>query len=138
MRQLKIALAVLQQGDKYLLQRRGDNPQKGGAGLIGCFGGKIEPDENPADAVCREVAEETDLKLEPSNGEYLGEVDVTSDHNLQKVVVNAQVYKFEINSKTQVQASEGELVRLTRTQALKQLDDMTTGTAAIFRQLINQ
>jgi len=135
MRQIKIALAVLKQSDKFLLQKRGSNPVIGGAGLVGCFGGKIE-DETPLEAACREVAEETNLKLDPNSGEHLGAVDVTSDHNLEPVAVNAQVYQFELDDETQIKATEGDLVELTIEQALQQLDNMTTGTAAIFRQLI--
>lgn len=135
MRQMKIVLAVLKQGDNYLLQKRGNIKKIGGANLIGWFGGKIE-DETPLEAICREVAEETTYVPSPKEAKYLGEVDVTSDHNLEDVVVNAKVFEFIIDPKTKVEAKEGELATVTHDEAMKQLEQMTTGTAATFRQLL--
>lgn len=135
MRQMKIVLAVLKQGDNYLLQKRGNIKKIGGANLMGWFGGKIE-DETPLEAICREVAEETTYAPIPKEAKYLGEVDVTSDHNLEDVVVNAQVFEFIIDPKTKVEAKEGELATVTHDEAMKQLEQMTTGTAATFRQLL--
>lgn len=132
---MKIALAVLKQGDRYLLQQRGNISKIGGAGLIGLFGGKIE-NETALEAVCREVAEETTLTVIPEDGQNLGEVNVTSDHNLEEVAVNAQIFQFNIDEHMIVIAKEGKLVTLTRGQAFKQLDTMTTGTAACFKQLM--
>ena len=135
MRAMKIALAVLQQGDDYLLQKRGNIPKIGGANLIGLFGGKIE-DETPLQAVCREVAEETNMSPKPEDATHWGEVDVTSDHNLEKVVVNAQIFHIKVAKDFEFKAKEGELVKMTKEQAMKQLDSMTPGTAACFRQLV--
>lgn len=135
MRQMKIVLAVLKQGDTYLLQQRGKIKKIGGANLIGWFGGKIE-EETALEAVCREVAEETTFNPDPTHAKYLGEVDVTSDHNLEHVVVNAQVYEFIIDKAVNVVAREGELVTMTLAEAMEHLDEMTTGTAAVFRELL--
>ena len=136
MRQMSIALAVLKQGDNYLLQRRGQIPKIGGSGLIGLFGGKIESGETALEAVCRELPEETNLTVKAEEVKHIGEVDVTSDHNLEKVVINAQIFEVNIDSEQKVAAKEGELVTLTKDQAFEQLSSMTTGTAACFRQLI--
>ena len=51
--------AIIVTGEGLLLQRRGDN------GLWGLPGGSVEPGESVADAVVREVREETGLELEP-------------------------------------------------------------------------
>lgn len=136
MRHLQIVLAVLEQKDNYLLQLRGDNPAIGGAGLIGCFGGKIEKDETAVDAVCREVAEETSFAPKATDAQLVGEVNVTSDHKNEDVTVNAQVFSFKVPTNHKVRAKEGTLVTLDITQALAKRNDMTTGTRAVFEELI--
>jgi 8-oxo-dGTP pyrophosphatase MutT (NUDIX family) len=136
-RHLEIVLAALKQGDNYLLQRRGDIPVIGGAGLLGFFGGKIE-DEAPAVAICRELAEETTYKPKPDQAKFLGEVNVKSDHKLEEVSVRAQVFGFEVSEDKKVFAKEGELVAMTYEEAMANLDKMTTGTRAYFEELIGK
>jgi len=136
MRHLDIALALIEQEGVYFLQLRGENPEIGGAGLIGCFGGKIEQ-ETPELAICRELCEETSLKsIEEGDVELIGRVKVQSDHKLEKVSVHAHVFRVIIASETDIRAKEGGLVRLTPDEAKQKLDNMTTGTRAVFEELI--
>ena len=53
------ALMVTPDG-RYLMQHRDDLPGIFFPGFWGCFGGGIEPGENPAEALRRELAEELD------------------------------------------------------------------------------
>ncbi|MDD2765737.1 MAG: NUDIX hydrolase [Opitutaceae bacterium] len=62
-RDLEVASAFLLQGDKTYVSRRSDRVAF--AGLIQNPGGKIDPGETPRQAVVREIAEETGLKLPP-------------------------------------------------------------------------
>lgn len=63
--------AVVHDGaGRILLVRRANPP---GAGLWSIPGGKVEPGEDDAAAVAREVAEETGLRVEP--GAALGSVE---------------------------------------------------------------
>lgn len=94
MRQLEIVIAVLQQGEHYLLQLRNGGPQIGAAGLLGFFGGKLEPPETPLAAICRELCEETNLRPEAHQMRALGHVKVISDHRLEPVAVHAHVFQF--------------------------------------------
>ena len=71
-----VAMALMRQGDGFLLQLRDGDPKIGAAGKVGCFGGKVEPDEPLITAVCREIAEETTVKLNPADGKHLGAVVV--------------------------------------------------------------
>lgn len=57
MREVHIAMCLIRQEDHYLLQHRLGDAMIGAAGLIGCFGGKIEDNETPEQAVCRELYE---------------------------------------------------------------------------------
>jgi 8-oxo-dGTP pyrophosphatase MutT (NUDIX family) len=136
MRKLEIALAMLRQGDDYLLQQRGNIPEIGGAGLIGCFGGKIESNETPAHAVAREVKEEVSIDIETLIFQRIGRVKVISDHKLEAVSVTAEVYLAQVPTDANVSAKEGELVRLPLDQIQSQMSFMTTGTRQAFLDLV--
>ncbi|MBD1910574.1 NUDIX hydrolase [Leptolyngbya sp. FACHB-8] len=63
-----VAIAILQQNDHFLLQLRDDIPTLVHPGQWAFFGGHLEPDEKPEEAVRRELLEEIgytppDLKL---------------------------------------------------------------------------
>lgn len=98
MRQVNIAIGLIQQGDKYLLQLRDGEAKIGGAGLIGCFGGKIDKSEDPLDTFCREVFEELGLKPNPVEVKTLGQIEVESDHNLEPVKVKGHVFYWDVVS----------------------------------------
>lgn len=53
-----VAIAILQQSGKFLMQLRDDDPQIIYPGHWGCFGGHIEPGESADAAVRRELLEE--------------------------------------------------------------------------------
>lgn len=58
----RAALALPYHADgRLLLQMRDDKPGIAVPGMWGCFGGQIEPDEDPLTAVAREFEEETGL-----------------------------------------------------------------------------
>lgn len=53
-----VAVAILHQGDRFLLQLRDDIPTIAYPGYWGFFGGHIEPGETPEQALKRELQEE--------------------------------------------------------------------------------
>jgi 8-oxo-dGTP pyrophosphatase MutT (NUDIX family) len=136
MREMQVVMCLLEKEDQYLLQRRTSDKRRGGAGLIGCFGGKIESGETSIQALCREISEETNLQ--PNIGEILelGEVDVISDNNLEEVKVHIQVYHWLLKEAHDVMAQEGELVMFNEDEARANLDNMTPGTRACFKELV--
>jgi 8-oxo-dGTP pyrophosphatase MutT (NUDIX family) len=136
MRQLNIAFGFIQQGDKFLLQLRNGDAKIGGAGLIGCFGGKINEGEAALDTFCRELLEEASLKVDPKTVKKLGVVKVKSDHNLEPVQVTGHVFHWYYKDPKIPKIKEGELVLMTKQQALAGLDKLTTGTRAAFEELI--
>ena len=84
MQKLEIVLGLIEQGDEYILQLRDMNdPNAITAGLIGCFGGKQQPDETPRAAVARELSEETSLTARPDEWQLLGKVEVSSEYLLE-------------------------------------------------------
>ena len=136
MRQVHIAIGLIQQGDKYLLQLRNGDPKIGGAGLVGCFGGKINEGEEPLATFCREIFEEMSLQPKPNEVKKLGIVNVESDHQLEAVKVTGHVFHWEYKESNRPAIAEGELIEMTLDEALNSLDKLTTGTRAVFEKLI--
>jgi len=59
--------ALLQLSDgRYVMQLRDAKPEIFYPDHWGCFGGAVEPDETPVDAVVRELAEELAVRVEPA------------------------------------------------------------------------
>lgn len=54
----EVAIAILQQGDQFLLQLRDNNPAIVYPGQWAFFGGHLEPNETPEQALWRELMEE--------------------------------------------------------------------------------
>lgn len=129
-------MTVIEQEDTYILQLRDNIVAKGGAGLIGCFGGQIEANETPRAAAVRELGEETTLQLKSNTLQALGTVMVVSDRDNQPVRVHADIFHVEVDSSVSIQAKEGRLVYLEKGEVAQRLRDMTTGTRAAFTQLI--
>ncbi len=62
----EVAIAILQQDDKFLMQLRDNIPNIANPGIWGFFGGHLEPGETPEQAVQREVLEEVGYVLPPT------------------------------------------------------------------------
>lgn len=135
MRELSIALGLIVQGSDYILQFRSGDPKIGAVNLIGCFGGKLETGEKPISAVCRDLAEETNLRPSISDFTKLGIVRVIADYKLEDVRIKAHVYKINIGSEV-IKASEGQLVRLYHKEVADKLQHMTPGTRAVFEKFV--
>lgn len=136
MREMTIVFCLIEQDGKWHLQLRDGDPKIGAAGLIGGFGGKIEPNEDPLEAICRELNEETSLTPTTDQMTKLGLVEVVSDHQLEPVKVLAHTYHLLLESGMEVFASEGQLVTLLKSETHKHLHRMTPGTRACFEQHI--
>lgn len=135
MREVHIALGLIQKGDKFLLQLRDGEAKVGAAGLIGCFGGKIDDGEDPADTFCREIFEETTLKPTPGTIKKIGIVKVQSDHNLEPVQVTGHVFQWRMPNPKLPKIKEGKLIVMTKAEVLANLGRFTPATRAIFEEL---
>jgi 8-oxo-dGTP diphosphatase len=59
----QVAIAIIYQNDKFLMQLRDNIPNIAAAGCWGLFGGHLEPGETPEVALVREVIEEIGYEL---------------------------------------------------------------------------
>jgi 8-oxo-dGTP pyrophosphatase MutT (NUDIX family) len=104
--------------------------------LIGGFGGKLEPGESAAAAVCRELSEETSLQPLVDDLLYIGITDVLSDHQLQEVKIRATFFHLAINETTEVVAHEGKVIYMTEQEVYVNLHRLTPATRAYFETVI--
>ncbi len=65
-----VAIAILYQGDRFLMQLRDNIPNILYPGYWGLFGGHMEPGETPDVTVQREVLEEISYKLPSTFAEF--------------------------------------------------------------------
>lgn len=138
MQHVEIVMALIKQGDNYLLQLRNGKDQVGALNFIGCFGGKIEVGETPETAICREVAEETTLQPAPEKLEFIGEVTVDSERHGEPITAHARIYQITVPPSIVVQAKEGELVTMTKVVVQANMEQLTPATRACFTELIKE
>lgn len=122
----------------YHMQLRNGKNQSGGLGLVGCFGGEIEPGETPKEAACRELAEESNVALAQDELEYLGDVRVDSEKHGKPASVHARIYRATVEDDYAVKAREGELVTMTPSEVYRNLHRLTSGSKACFRELLRE
>ncbi len=123
---LKVAVARIRtpDGDKYLLQRRKDTAKLFPKGLS-FFGGHIEPDETPEEAIRRELQEETSLDL----GEtvFHSTISMTVLPPVTGEDKPVEVHVFDAYVDHDFEAKEGASLEIhTREDALSQLDLVPT------------
>ena len=138
MQRMDVSICLITKGDTYILQQRENDPAKGAAGLIGAFGGKIETNETPVEAVCRELSEETSLRPLTEDFDYLGDVNVVSDRNHEPVHIMARVFRLLLAPDTDIQALDGELARITAAEVQRTTSKLTPATQAAFEQFIER
>jgi 8-oxo-dGTP pyrophosphatase MutT (NUDIX family) len=135
MRHYNIVLAVMRQGNNYLMQRRAKHPKVGAGGLIGFFGGKIEENEDPEKALYREIAEET--TFEPSkNLKSIGKIQIEMAHTEGRARVTAEAFSIRVPNSTEVKAREWELVEMPVNDVKKHIDELTPATRAVFEEIL--
>src|SRR3712207_514197 len=66
----EVAIAILYQKDKFLMQLRDNKPDIVYSGYWALFGGHIEPGETPEVAVQREILEEIGYTLPPTFSKF--------------------------------------------------------------------
>jgi len=122
MKEMKIAMTALVRGGEYLMHLRNGDKSRGAVGLVGFFGGEIEPkDRSELAAAFRELKEETNIiseELEDLNFEDLGFVDVTSDRDNEPVRILAHVFELKLPYDTDVRTRDprDELVVATNSE----------------------
>ncbi len=84
----EVVAALIRRGDRFMICQRPENKARG---LLWEFvGGKIEPDETPAEALVRECHEELDITVSP--GSLFSEIV----HEYPDITVHLAVYNADI------------------------------------------
>lgn len=141
MKLLEVAMIVIKQDEKFVLQVRGDDPNIGASGLIGFFGGKVEikygRKETYEEAAYRELSEEVfiDASVKGKLVE-LGKIAVESDFKLERVRIEAVAFELFLDEKVAIKPIEGGLVYMTRDEALYNQNRLTPATKTGFNELI--
>jgi 8-oxo-dGTP pyrophosphatase MutT (NUDIX family) len=135
MRELEIVLGLIQQEDNFIFQRRLNERRNGAAGLIGCFGGKIEPGETKAEAVAREIGEETTLITSPEDWKQLTDVEVISDRDNKPVKIYGTAFVYTLLPGQSIQAKEGSLVVIPKQQCADSELPLTPATKELLSKL---
>lgn len=93
----QVAIAILCQGDRFLLQLRDDNPNIFYPGHWAFFGGHLEPDETPEVAMWRELLEE--IAYQPPEIHLLGsyQLDLAIVRHVFYVPLTVELGQLELN-----------------------------------------
>jgi len=75
---VRIAVVILKLPDGKVVFQRRDQGARISSGLLGYFGGQIEPDEIPDDAIKRELGEETSLDISKLSMRFLGSFELSA------------------------------------------------------------
>jgi 8-oxo-dGTP pyrophosphatase MutT (NUDIX family) len=89
--ELAVVLLRVTNTSKVVMQRRSVD-DKIAPGLIGCFGGHIEPGETPVGALLRELREETSLVLSEADVRQLSVTNITYSSEFRGAL---KAYLFE-------------------------------------------
>jgi 8-oxo-dGTP pyrophosphatase MutT (NUDIX family) len=138
MRELEIVLGLIQQEDNFIFQRRVNVQRNGAAGLIGCFGGQIEKGETQAEAVAREIGEETTLVTSPDDWEQLTDIEVISDRDNKQVKIFGTAFSYTLPPGQKIQAKEGDLVVMTKKQCADSELPFTPATKELLSKLASK
>jgi len=89
-----VALALRDEGGRLLLQKRPDHKHHGG--LWEFPGGKVETEESPRDALCREIGEELGIVVAPGDLEPAFLADEGSDPAIVLFLYNCGRWQGEV------------------------------------------
>ena len=111
-KRIRVAAAVIHQGDRMLATQRGYGPWKGGWEFPG---GKIEPGETPQQALIREIREELKAEIR-----ILGEAGQV-EYDYPDFHLSMACFHAELKGGT-LQLVEHEAARWVRPEEFSQLD----------------
>jgi len=116
---------ILKLRDQFLIQLRDNNPQIANPNKWGLFGGSIEGEETPREAIKREIKEEINIDLE--------------DRKLIEVYNNYNNFGFyyELNIKEEgnLKLGEGQKIGKFSIQKILNMKNITPGTREAFLKM---
>lgn len=101
--EIRIAAAAILRADGATLLVR-----KRGTSAFMQPGGKIDGDETPVNALCRELFEELALSIRPEEAEYLGKFSAPAANEPGCLVI-AEMFRIHLNDNVEAQAEIEEV-----------------------------
>ena len=120
--ELALVLLRIRGTNSYVLQRR-DLQTKVAPGKLGCFGGHVEPGEDPFAALKREIGEETSLDADSLDYELIRRQEVDNPYDPAQPFL-AHVYRADI-ADDQFEVYEGQYAETYTIDELKRRDDLS-------------
>ncbi len=129
---MRFAAVVFIIGDKIALQRR-DHKAPNDPNVLGVFGGLIESGEEPAEAIRREIAEETSLDIAKLKIQYMFDVQIPVSATNPEIGVDS-VFKCQLDS-LNFEVKEGLGVEVHTLEELINKTDIQPATKIILKKL---
>lgn len=134
------AVAIIETPDAFILEGRPHIPGKlANSGRVGLFGGHIEPDQTPYDAIRTELDQELDFRFEgPLLLLEAGDVESQNKHG-EQAVRHVSLFHVAVASAAELNMQvQGSIVEVTKTvegvEAYKQR--MTPYTFSVLRRAV--
>lgn len=110
---------------ELLLQKRDEKPSIFFSGFTGLFGGGVEADESPRDAIVREIEEELSIVLHPDRFEPLADIDFRCQYLSSGKLRSRHFFYLDLRSEEakRIRLREGQRVE---TYTLSKLPPMKT------------
>jgi 8-oxo-dGTP pyrophosphatase MutT (NUDIX family) len=131
MRRVSIIKLLLPNGDLVLQRRTKDAVNS--PGMLGCFGGHIEGDESPLEAMKRELSEETSLDVPGLKITSLATVEML-DSRKNGEFVRFHYYQADIPN-ADFEVYEGDGAEAYSITELKKRPDLSTSTRYMIEHL---
>lgn len=125
---LAVSAAIIKDG-KFLLVRRGREPARG---LYAFPGGRVEPGENPEDAVRRELMEETAIEAGPL--EFFRELEMANATDDSRILFRLRVFHGPYAAGDATAGDDADAAGWFTTEAMRHLP-MTATTLAIAEEI---
>lgn len=130
----EVAIALLQLPDHRIVLQRRDDDAPSSAGKLGFFGGHIENGESPADAIRRELKEETSLNVPALDFEYQESFGAVVDTANGQETRNYYLYEVSIEDDT-FKVYEGVRSETYKVHEALGRDDLTRSAERVLKQL---
>lgn len=103
-----VGCIILNKDRNLFLQKRDDDPSVFFPSYWGCFGGSLEPGENPLNGIVREIHEELDLKFDVARFEPFQQIAFSLPNSNNQVIKTFFVLELKSDDEKIIDVREGQ------------------------------